>query len=44
MTTSNQQPQEAYIWIWLPNTTEPVVAGKLQLKDQQYVFNYGLCT
>jgi len=41
MTTSNQKPKEAYVWIWLPEKTTPVVAGKLSLRDQQYSFNYG---
>ncbi len=25
-----EQPTEAYVWIWLPGATEPVVAGRLQ--------------
>jgi serine/threonine-protein kinase HipA len=33
--------QEAYVWIWLPNSTEPVVAGLLTKKDRRYYFNYG---
>ena len=32
---------EAYVWIWLPNATEPVVAGLLSKQGQQLVFNYG---
>jgi serine/threonine-protein kinase HipA len=34
--------REAFVWIWLPNEVEPVVAGRLALDDQMRVqFNYG---
>ena len=40
--TSNHADKEAYVWIWLPETTEPTVAGKLEADDQGNVqFNYG---
>lgn len=40
--TSNTSDKEAYVWIWLPDTTEPVVAGKLEADDQGNVpFSYG---
>lgn len=40
--TSNTTANEAYVWIWLPEATEPVVAGKLEADDQGNVqFNYG---
>ncbi|MBB4633433.1 type II toxin-antitoxin system HipA family toxin [Sphingosinicella soli] len=32
---------EAFVWIWLPDTLEPVVAGRIALEDGLYVFNYG---
>ena len=32
---------EAYVWVWLPNATEPVVAGLLTQQGAQLVFNYG---
>ena len=32
---------EAYVWIWLPDATEPVVAGLLSKRGNQLVFNYG---
>lgn len=42
MMTSNNADKEAYVWIWLPETIEPVVAGKLEADDQGNVqFNYG---
>jgi len=40
--TSNKADKEAYVWVWLPEATEPVVAGKLEADDQGHVqFNYG---
>jgi serine/threonine-protein kinase HipA len=40
--TSNRPADEAYVWIWLPNETQPVVAGRLaQQGDGRLVFNYG---
>jgi serine/threonine-protein kinase HipA len=32
---------EAYVWIWLPDATQAVVAGVLSKQGQQLVFNYG---
>jgi len=34
-------PREAYVWIWLPASTEPVVAGRLARDGDLHVFNYG---
>ncbi|MCU7840531.1 MAG: type II toxin-antitoxin system HipA family toxin [Candidatus Thiodiazotropha sp. (ex Troendleina suluensis)] len=39
--TSDNQYSEAYVWIWLPNETEPVVAGKLETDNGNLLFNYG---
>jgi serine/threonine-protein kinase HipA len=39
--TSENAYQEAYVWIWLPDETRPVVAGRLALVDDKLVFNYG---
>ncbi|MGB8399027.1 type II toxin-antitoxin system HipA family toxin [Bradyrhizobium sp.] len=39
--TSESRYREAYVWIWLPGETEPVVAGVLARSDDQLVFNYG---
>nr|MEE4267103.1 type II toxin-antitoxin system HipA family toxin [Candidatus Krumholzibacteria bacterium] len=41
MTTSDQGHREAFVWMWLPGATEPVVAGKLTADGQDLVFNYG---
>ena len=38
---SNQEYTEAYVWIWLSEATEPVVAGKLIVDGDHLVFNYG---
>jgi len=34
-------PDEAYVWIWLPGTTEPVVAGRIVRDGRRLIFNYG---
>lgn len=39
--TSEPRYEEAYVWIWLPGRTEPVVAGLLSRADAGVVFNYG---
>ena len=33
--------KEAYVWIWLPGETKPVVAGVLQRDEDRLLFNYG---
>lgn len=32
---------EAYVWVWLPGATEPVVAGRLSTHGNLVLFNYG---
>lgn len=32
---------EAYVWVWLPGATAPVVAGRLYAHDGLVSFNYG---
>ena len=39
MTSSDSE--EAFVWIWLPDQTEPVVAGRLDTDNGQVLFNYG---
>ena len=39
MTSSNNK--EAFVWIWLPNETTPVVAGRLEADGGSILFNYG---
>jgi serine/threonine-protein kinase HipA len=44
MMTSETRPAqatEAYVWIWLPGRTEPVVAGRLDTAGPNLVFSYG---
>ena len=38
---SEDRYKEAYVWIWLPGETEPVVAGVLTQIGKQLLFNYG---
>lgn len=35
------QRKEAFVWIWLPGETEPVVAGRIAQSEDSYIFNYG---
>ncbi len=39
--TSKQKYTEAFVWIWLPKETEPVVAGRLYVEGSSLSFNYG---
>ncbi len=41
MTSKSETYDHAYVWIWLPGETEPVVAGKLTLEGVNLIFNYG---
>ncbi|CAN5509731.1 HipA domain-containing protein [soil metagenome] len=38
---TSETNQEAFVWIWLPGLSEPVVAGRLARSDKQLIFNYG---
>jgi serine/threonine-protein kinase HipA len=39
MTSSNDR--QAFVWIWLPDETKPIVAGLLEPDHDTLVFNYG---
>lgn len=39
--TSEGSYREAFVWVWLPGETEPVVAGKLTADGEYLIFNYG---
>ena len=41
MMTSKTSYNEAFVWIWLPEETEPVVAGRLEADNGNLLFNYG---
>jgi serine/threonine-protein kinase HipA len=34
-------PGEAYVWVWLPGASTPVVAGRLEAVGDLLNFNYG---
>ena len=38
---TSKAEKEAFVWIWLPNETEPVVAGRLEADNGNIMFNYG---
>jgi len=40
MMSSNKE-SEAFVWIWLPDEVQPVVAGKLEADNGNIRFNYG---
>jgi serine/threonine-protein kinase HipA len=37
----SKSEKEAFVWIWLPGETEPVVAGRLEADKGNILFNYG---
>ena len=39
--TSDKKPEEVFVWIWLPNASEPVVAGRIASEGERFLFNYG---
>ncbi len=40
--TSSTAPREAFVWVWLPDQTQPVVAGRLAADTRGNLqFNYG---
>lgn len=43
MTTSEQgsAPGEAFVWVWLPGASDPVVAGRLRVVGGRHRFVYG---
>jgi serine/threonine-protein kinase HipA len=41
MTSERPQPDEAYVWIWLPDAREPIVAGRIEKRGEIFLFNYG---
>ncbi len=38
---TSKTEKEAFVWIWLPGETEPVVAGRLETDNGNTLFNYG---
>ncbi len=41
MTSDMADPDQAYVWIWLPDETEPIVAGRLMRDGERLTFTYG---
>jgi serine/threonine-protein kinase HipA len=41
MSSRKSSPRGAFVWVWLPEATQPVVAGKLTAEGSRVVFNYG---
>ena len=41
MGETKARPRGAFVWVWLPGRTEPVVAGRLEAVADRYVFTYG---
>ncbi|UYZ10756.1 type II toxin-antitoxin system HipA family toxin [Agrobacterium salinitolerans] len=39
--TSKADATEAFVWIWLPGETEPVVAGRLDQDGERLLYTYG---
>lgn len=39
--SSKARPEEAFVWLWLPGTAEPVAAGRLVRSGKTFVFHYG---
>jgi serine/threonine-protein kinase HipA len=37
----SDKDSEAFVWIWLPGETQPVIAGKLESDNGKIQFNYG---
>jgi len=42
MVTPNNNDSEAFVWIWLPNETQPVVAGRLKA-DARAIVEHQRC-
>jgi serine/threonine-protein kinase HipA len=38
---TSEEPLEAFVWVWLPDASEPVVAGRLAAVGDIVEFNYG---
>ncbi len=36
-----RERREAFVWLWLPNSTTPIVAGRIERNNGGLVFNYG---
>ena len=41
MISNASPPRESFVWIWLPGSIEPVVAGRVRADGGRLIFNYG---
>lgn len=41
MTSNARDPRSAFVWIWLPDKTAPVPAGRVQPDGERLQFVYG---
>ncbi len=41
MTSKSENQDNAFVWIWLPGKTDPVIAGQVTRHDDLVLFNYG---
>ncbi len=41
ITSKMQNTDHAFVWIWLPGKTDPIVAGRITKINQLHVFTYG---
>ena len=41
MTTSDSSPRRAFVWVWLPGASDPVVACAVLADGAELVFAYG---
>ena len=41
MTFKLKPADSAYVWVWLPNQTQPVVAGRIVKQGTLHYFTYG---
>ena len=38
---TSEAPTTAFVWVWLPGRTDPIVAGRLDQDGEQLAFTYG---
>lgn len=38
---TSDTPESAYVWVWLPDAADPVVAGRVTRDAERFVFRYG---
>ncbi len=41
ITSKIQNADHAFVWVWLPGKTQPIVAGRITKVNQLHAFTYG---